>query len=173
MKKYRLLGCASALVIAVGCADPADLDEAEPAAGVEEAAAPATPTISAEEQTKPAAPSAAAPAAPAKLVPPVRGVARLGYLKPVTKRSGNNVVTTIRVKNLSEGSIAGLRVDDNWYDKKGEPVAGDTFRHRRPLQPGEMLEITLTTPINPAMDRNAYRFAHANGDIKAELMAKF
>jgi hypothetical protein len=127
------------------------------------------------QQAKPPAQQAKpeTPAAPAKLVPPVRGVARLGYLKPVTKRSGNTIVTTIRVKNLSEGSIAGLRVDDNWYDKKGEPVAGDTFRHRRPLQPGEILEITLTTPINPAMDRNAYRFVHANGDIKAELMAKF
>ena len=54
--------------------------------------------------------SAQAPAT--KLISPVRGEAELGYLKPVTKREGNMIVTTIKVKNLAAGPIAGLKVDE-------------------------------------------------------------
>ena len=124
---------------------------------------------------KPPAPPAtqpAAPAAPAKFVPPVRGQAELGYLKPVTKRDGKEIVTTIKVKNLSNGPIAGLKVDEFWYDKAGDPVTGDTFRHRKLMMPGEVLDVTLRTPVNPKMDRNSYNFSHANGTIKTTLLPK-
>jgi hypothetical protein len=134
------------------------------------------------QQAKPASPAAATPATPpaatatappAKLVPPVRGEARLGYMKPISKREGNTIVTTIRVKNLSTGAIAGLKVDEFWYDKAGDPVTGDTFRYRKPLQPQEVIEVRLTTPVNPRMDRNQYKFEHANGTVKTELVTKF
>ena len=126
----------------------------------------------AAQQPKAAAPAAAAPAAPARLVAPVRGEAKLGYTRPISKRDGQMIVTTIKVKNLSAGSIAGLKVDEFWYDKGGDPVTGDTFRYRKPLQPQEVIEVTLRTPVNPKMDRNQYKFEHANGTIKTELMAK-
>lgn len=121
-----------------------------------------------------AKPAAAAPtaAAPARLAPPVRGQAELGYTRPVSKRTGSNIVTTIKVKNLSLGSIAGLKVDEFWYDKGGDPVTGDTFRYRKPLQPQEVIEVTLTTPVNPKMDRNQYKFEHLNGTIKTTLLPK-
>ena len=121
---------------------------------------------------KPAAPAAAAQAAPARLAPPVRGQAELGYTKPVSKRAGSNIVTTIKVKNLSAGSIAGLKVDEFWYDKGGDPVTGDTFRYKKPLQPQEVITVTLTTPVNPKMDRNQYKFEHLNGPIKTTLLPK-
>ena len=123
---------------------------------------------------KPAAAAAQPPAAPQRLAPPVRGEAELGYTKPVSKRSpdGKFVVTTIKVKNLATGSIAGLKVDEFWYDKGGEPVTGDTFRYRKPLQPGEVIEVTLRTPVNPKMDRNQYKFEHANGTIKTKALPK-
>ena len=70
------------------------------------------------------------------------------------------------------GSIAGLRIDENWYDKAGNPVTGDTFRYRKPFLPGEVMEITLRTPVNPTMDRNSYNFTHANGTIKTTLVPK-
>jgi hypothetical protein len=125
-------------------------------------------------QATPAAPAQAAPAAPAKFVPPIRGQAELGFLKPVTKRVGNEIVTVIKVKNLSAtGSIAGLKVDEYWYDKAGDPVSGDTFRYRKPLMPGEVIDVTLRTPVNPKMDRNQYNFSHANGTIKTKQMPKF
>jgi hypothetical protein len=123
-----------------------------------------------------AAPAAQAPAAKPRLVAPVRGVAQLGYTKPVVKRGtiGGKpfIITTIQVKNMATGAIAGLKVDEFWYDKAGNPVTGDNYRHPRPLQPGEVITITLETPSNPAMNRNQYNFSHANGDIKATLQPK-
>jgi hypothetical protein len=129
--------------------------------------------VAADQAAKPAAPAAAAPAAPGKLAPPIRGQAELGYTKPVSKRDGKgNIVTTIQVKNLSNGAIAGLKVDEFWYDKGGDPVTGDTFRYRKPLQPQEVITVTLTTPTNPKMDRNQYKFEHLNGTIKTTLLPK-
>jgi hypothetical protein len=114
----------------------------------------------------------AAPAAPKKYAPPVKGTAEIGYLKPVVKVSGTEVVTTMQIKNLSNGSIAGLRVDEFWYDKAGTMLPGDSQRVRQPINPGEVVTITLKTPKNPKMDRNNYQFSHANGQIRAKQMTK-
>jgi len=126
--------------------------------------------------------SAAAPAAPAaELGPdgitvragPVRGDAQLGYTEPVVKYATIDgrvfVVTTIEVKNLSSGAIAGLTVDDFWYDRDAIPVTGASFSHPRPLQPEEVITVTLEVPRHAQMDRNQYQFKHANGDIVATL----
>lgn len=119
------------------------------------------------------APAAAPAPARSKFTPPVRGEAELGFTRPVTKRAGGEVTTTIRVKNLSDRfAIVGLKVDEYWYDKGGNPVTGDTYRHKRPLQPLEVIEVTLHTPVNPKMDRNQYKFEHANGTIKTVAVAK-
>lgn len=135
----------------------------------------------AEQATKPAVKPAPAPQrpndekAPSKLVAPIRGVAEIGYTKPVSKREPNMLVTTIKVKNLASGAIAGLKVDEFWYDKAGEPVTGaQPFRYRKPLQPGEVIEVVLRVPINSKMDmnRNQYKFEHANGTIKTTLLPK-
>jgi hypothetical protein len=135
----------------------------------------------AAEQAKPAPPaqSTARPSdegaatTPGKLVAPVRGQAELGFTNPVSKRVGNMIVTTIKVKNLSKGAIAGLKVDEFWYDKKGDPVTGSQpFRYRKPLQPGEVIEVELKVPTDPRMDRNQYKFEHANGTIKTTKLPK-
>src|SRR5262245_33907299 len=121
----------------------------------------------AAEQAKPAvAPPAAATkqpndegatTPPAKLVAPVRGEAELGYTKPAVKNDGKFITSTLKVKNLSSGAIAGLKIDEFWYDKDGNPVTGSApFRYRKPLQPGEVIEVVLKTPINKAMNRNQY-----------------
>ncbi|HEY9467490.1 MAG TPA: hypothetical protein VIR54_30570 [Vicinamibacterales bacterium] len=135
----------------------------------------------AAEQAKPAPPaqSTARPSdegaatTPGKLVAPIRGQAELGFTNPVSKRVGNMIVTTIKVKNLSKGAIAGLKVDEFWYDKKGDPVTGSQpFRYRKPLQPGEVIEVELKVPTDPRMDRNQYKFEHANGTIKTTKLPK-
>jgi hypothetical protein len=147
MQKHLMLACAGAVLLMAGAATA---------------------------KQAPATPSQTPPAAPAKFVPPIRGVAELGFLTPSTKRVGKEVVTIIKVKNLStSGSIAGLKVDEFWYDKAGDPVTGDTFRYKKPLLPGEVIEVTLRTPVNPRMDRNSYNFSHANGNIKTKKMLKF
>ena len=116
---------------------------------------------------------APAPAPATKLISPVRGEAELGYLKPVTKREGNMIVTTIKIKNLASAPIAGLKVDEFWYDKAGDPVTGaQPFRYRKPLMPGEVIDVVLKVPTNPKMNSNQYKFEHANGTIKATKLPK-
>ena len=104
-------------------------------------------------------------------VPPIRGEAELGYTTPVTRNTNKEIITVIKVKNLSTtNSIVGLKVDEYWYDREGNPVSGDQFRHRQPLLPEEVIEVTLRTPVNSNMDRNQYQFEHANGSIKTTLV---
>jgi hypothetical protein len=120
--------------------------------------------------------SAVAPAAsvvPTTNVKPVKGTAVINVLKPVVKVQGSEVVTTIQVKNMSYGSIAGLRVDEYWYDKGGNVVTGDSKRWMKPVMPQEIVTIELRTPKNPKMDRNSYQFSHANGKVQAETVKKF
>ena len=108
-----------------------------------------------------------------KLIPPIRGEATLDITKPNTKLSGTEVVTIITVRNpATTGAIAGLKVEENWYDKKRNPVGGDVYRHRSPLKAGEAVTITLRTPRNPNMDTNQYQFTHANGTIKTNVVPK-
>jgi len=180
MKKHAVIAGASVILLlaAAGCGGQSQtVADTDPAVAMDSTNAEPTTTEvtttgeepAATEQAKPATP----PAASAKFVPAIRGLAEVALTKPVTKRVGNEIVTTIKVKNPSTtNSIAGLRVDEFWYDKAGEPVTGDTFRYRMPLQPGEIVEVTLRTPVNPRMDRNQYQFVHANGDIKTTVVPK-
>ena len=97
----------------------------------------------------------------------------LEITKPATRVVGNEVVTTFVVRNpATTGAIAGLKVEENWYDKGGNPVTGDTYRHKQPLKAGEIISITLRTPRNPAMNSNQYQFSHGNGTIKTNIVPK-
>ena len=127
------------------------------------AAKPATP-----------APQAAAPAAPGKFLAPIRGDAEVTMTKPVTKRTKDAVVTTFSVKNMSTtNSIAGLKISEYWYDKANNPVSGDEFRYRKPLMPGEVIPVTLSSPINDKMASSQYKFEQQNGAVKPKVVAKF
>lgn len=122
-------------------------------------------------QPKPDMP--AQPPARAKWAPPVKGIVEIGYLKPETKVVGKEVVTKIKIKNLSMGSIALLRVDEYWYDRGGNMLPGDMQRWKKPFMPGEVIEIELRVPNNPKYYQNRYNFSHANGTCKPKLMKKF
>jgi hypothetical protein len=108
-----------------------------------------------------------------RLVAPVRGEARIATLKPDTKVAGGDVVTTIQVKNLMSAPVAGFRVEEFWYDKENNLVPGSREIVRKPIQPGEVVTVTLHTPKDSRMSRNTYRYSHANGSVKAELMKSF
>ena len=58
------------------------------------------------------------PAAQRKLISPFRGDATVEFTKPVTKRAGANIVTTIVVKNTSPGPLAGFRLEESWSDSR-------------------------------------------------------
>jgi len=143
------------------------------AAGIE--AGQAKPKVSPPPATSAKPNDEGATLAPGKLVAPVRGEAELGYTKPAVKNDGKFLTTTMKVKNLATGSIAGLKIDEFWYDKDGNPITGSQpFRWRKPLQPGEVIEVVLKVPVLPSMKtgRNQYKFEHANGKIKPTLLPK-
>ena len=107
-----------------------------------------------------------------KLVPPVRGDARVEITRPSTQVVKGEIVTTIFVKNLENSPIAGFKVDENWYDKAGNPVGGNTYRHARPIQPGEVISIVMRMPKSSQLDRSKCGFTHANGSIKQTVVPK-
>jgi hypothetical protein len=146
MKLHQRLAVAAALGLLLA-----------PAAFAGQTPAPATP---------------AAPAAPRKLISPVRGEATVEYTKPNTKVVGANVVTVITIKNTSAAPIAGFKLDESWIDKAGTLSGGDTYRHAKPFMPGEVITVTLTTPKNARMTSNSYNFSHANGTVKPKNVPK-
>jgi hypothetical protein len=117
-------------------------------------------------------PAPAAPAAPRKLISPYRGQATVDYTKPVTKRAGANIVTTLTIQNTSPGPLAGFRLEESWADKSGNLAGGEIYRHPRPFMPGEIIQVTLTTPFNARMQNNSLNFIHANGDVKPKAVPK-
>lgn len=115
---------------------------------------------------------AAPSAAQRKLISPQRGEANVEITKPNTKVVKGEVITVIMVKNVSPAPIALLKVEENWYDKGGNPIGGDIFRHLKPFMPGEVLKVELRSPRRPGMDSNQYQFSHANGTIKTTVVPK-
>jgi len=122
---------------------------------------------------KPATATTTTPAAPAKFVTPVKGTAYIEVIRGDSKKVGNDMVTTVKVKNVSNGPIALLRMDETWYNKSRAPVTGDTAQSRQPLMPGQVIELTTKSPIKPDLYVSQFAFSHANGKIDAKAVKKF
>jgi hypothetical protein len=116
------------------------------------------------------APVAAQSPAPRKLISPQRGDATVEITKPDTKLVKNEVVTVIMVKNTSASPIAGLKIEENWYDGGGNPVGGGVYRHTKPLMKDEVIRVELRTPRSPKFKSNQYQFTHANGAVKPTVV---
>lgn len=102
-----------------------------------------------------------------KFVTPIKGQALVEFTDPQVRAEGNMVVTRIKVKNVSKGPIAGFKVDEYWYNAKGDAVSGSqTFRVLKPLMPGDIVEVVLKSPKTSDMTRVNRVFAHANGTVK-------
>lgn len=117
-------------------------------------------------------PAPAASAAPRKLISPYRGDATVDFTRPVTKRDGANIVTTLTIQNTSPGPLAGFILEESWADKTGNLAGGDVYRHPRPFMPNEIIQVKLTTPFNARMQNNSYNFKHANGNVKPKAVPK-
>lgn len=128
-------------------------------------------------QATPAAapPTSSAPAQRAKWVPPVKGIATIEVIRGDPKPVGKEVWTVLKIKNTSSGAIALLRADEYWYDKNRQLASGDTQRWSKPFNPGEIIEITMKSPLKPGtpLVQSLIKFAHANGDVKATGVKKF
>lgn len=131
--------------------------------------------VSGARQAQPAAaptPTAGTPVR-AKYYPPVKGVADLGFVvKQKSRKIGNEIVTVLTVKNLSEThAIHLLRAEEFWYNKKNEAVGGNTARYKKPLAPGELADLEIRTPYDPSFYANNYSFLHAYGKCTPRKVA--
>ena len=104
-----------------------------------------------------------------RLVATIRGPGQIGFLQPRPRREDGDMVTTFRVKNISNGALAGFTVDEFWYDDNGDTVSGGSYRMRRPFLTDEIIEVDIRTPRNPRMARSNYEFSHQNGVVEANL----
>ena len=130
---------------------------------------------SAFAQAKPAAPAPTtqAPAVRAKFATPLKGEAPLQVIQS-SRLVGKEIVTSYKVKNMASSPIALLRLDEYWYDKGGKNMVwSETYRHRQPFQPGEVIEITIKTPGNRGAERSQAQFTHANGKVTVKPVKKF
>jgi hypothetical protein len=105
-----------------------------------------------------------------KFTPPIKGQADVEYMKPVTKRDKNEVVTRIVVRNISNAPIPRLTVSETWYGKDSQMVGGSKGYINGLLQPGEITTIEIRTPYDPKMNANNWNFSHANGPVKLHLV---
>jgi len=175
-------------LVVVGCGSSSTSETTPPAKAA--ATAPAetgTPAAQPAASTEPAATSEPSEAGAGdtaaegqepkeverRFVPPIRGTADIEILAPKTKVVGNNVITTMKVRNASTGAIAMLRVDETWYDKAGNAIAGDTYRHRKLFPPGDVIDIELRCPKNSKYFQNQFQFTHANGAIDVKTVKSF
>lgn len=144
------------------------------------ALAPAAFAQAKQSAATPAAKAAAPAPAPqpspdvlkARMRPPVKGAASIEIIKGASKKVGNDIVTVTKVRNTSDAPIAGLRIDEWWYAGK-EQVSGGTARLRQPLAPGEIVDMTTTSPWKPGMTGSQLQFTHANGAVKPTAVKKF
>jgi hypothetical protein len=109
-----------------------------------------------------------------KFVTPLKGTVQVELTEPQVKVEGNTVVTRIKVKNTSKGPIAGFKVDEYWYNAKGDAVSGSpTFRVLKPMMPGDIVDVVLKSPKSADMNRVNRIFAHANGTVKPTKVTAF
>lgn len=109
-----------------------------------------------------------------KFLRPVRGVAEVQHLPTKIQRTKTEIITTITIKNVSNAPIAGLKLDETWYDKQGGLVpGGDTQRLAKPLQPGEVATVVLKDPLEPRMYNQRLQFSHTYGTVKTTPVKKF
>jgi len=103
----------------------------------------------------------------------LRGVAKVQILAPVTKVEGDQVISTIRVRNVSKDWLTRFTVTEHWYDAQGTAVRSNSRTHQERFMPGEVIEIELKTTKNPNFYQNSFEFSHANGEINATTVGSF
>jgi hypothetical protein len=114
-----------------------------------------------------AATAAQSPAPPTKFVTPFKGEALLEMMPSKASNEGNLVVTKFKVKNVSPGPLVGFKVEEFWYNAKGQTVSGSqAFRMQKPFMPGDVVEVTLKSPKTADMERKLTTFSHQHGKVK-------
>ena len=171
LESLLLTPCVGLGVLVIGCGGGSETGGTTPEAKAA-ASAPSEPGVADEGAAKGKRPARKRRRRAPK-APQVRGLARVQILAPETKVEGNEVISTIRVRNVSKGSITGFSVSEYWYDDQGNATPGSSRTHRKPFVPGEVLEIELRTTKNSKFYQNQFEFSHANGEVKATVVQGF
>ena len=129
-------------------------------------------TLAQAAKAAPATQAAQTTPAKAKWIPPVKGTVNIDVVRGTPKKVGNDMVTVLKIKNTSSGSIALLKVDEYWYDKNQKIVSADTETVRQPILPGQVIEVTTKSPIRPNLYMNQFMFSHVNGQVKVNSVKK-
>jgi hypothetical protein len=103
----------------------------------------------------------------------LRGIAKIQTLAPESKIVGDEVISTVRVRNASKDWITGFMVTEHWYDKSGNAVGSNSQTHRSRFMPGEVLVLELKTRKGADFYQNQYKFSHANGEVQAQSVQSF
>ena len=136
--------------------------------------AKSTASTPAKKDAKPAV--APAPPSPevmkARMRPPVKGTAFVEFMTVSSKAVKDEIVTQLKIRNISNSPIVGMKVDQYFYAGKQEVSAG-TGRVRNPMAPGEIVDLTVASPMKPGITGNQMMFSHANGQVKPTSVKKF
>ena len=103
----------------------------------------------------------------------LRGLARVQILTPETKIEGNEVVSTVRVRNISKDWISRFTATEYWYDDQGTGTRGGSRTHDERFMPDDVIELQLRTTKNPDFYQNQFQFSHENGEVDATVVTGF
>jgi len=131
----------------------------------------------AKKDATPAVASAPAPPSPellkARMRPPVKGTAAIEFIAGKPKVANGELQGVIKVKNVDNAPIAGLKIDEYFYFN-GKEVSACTARQRTAIAPGEIVDIAISCP-NPkeGANGNNLMFTHANGKVQPKSVKSF
>ena len=103
----------------------------------------------------------------------LRGTASIEFIVAKPKIANGEVQGVIRVKNVDNAPIVGLKIDEYFYSHQQE-VSACTARVRSPIAAGEIIDVPISCP-NPKepVDNNNLVFTHANGKVQPKSVKKF
>jgi len=145
-----------------------------PAAFAQAGKAPAaSSTKSAKNDVAPAVAAAPSPEVlKARMRPPVKGTAYIEIIPGAPKPVKGELISAVKVKNVSNAPIVGLKIDQYFYASQKE-VSACTYRVRFPLAPNEITDVTLSCPLKPGINGSQMMFSQANGAVKPTSVKKF
>ena len=109
----------------------------------------------------------------ARTRPPLKGTAAIEIIPGPPKVANGEVASVIKVKNVDNAPIVGLKVDEYFYAGQKE-VSACTARWRYPIAASEIVDIFISCP-NPKerVTGSNLMFTHANGKVQPKQVKKF
>lgn len=129
------------------------------------------PAAKAKKDATPAVASEPAPSPElmkARLRPAVTGTAAIEFISGPVKVVNGEVESVIKVKNVENAPIIGLKIDEYFYAGQKE-ISACTARVRHPIAAGEIVDVPISCP-NPKEKATGSNlmFSHRSGGAKIQ-----